>query len=59
MAKAPWPSNERLPKRVGSPERKRDKTRFEDGILMHTVIVKYGREPSIQSQVLERTFVTG
>ena len=27
--------------------------RFENGILMHTAIVKYGREPSIQSQVFE------
>jgi len=28
-----------------------DLFRFEGGILMHTAIVKYGREPSIQSQV--------
>ena len=28
-----------------------DLFRFEDGILMHAAIVKYGSEPSIQSQV--------
>lgn len=28
-----------------------DLFRFEEGILMHAAIVKYGREPSIQSQV--------
>ena len=30
-----------------------DLFRFEDGILMHAAIVKYGREPSIQSQVFQ------
>lgn len=30
-----------------------DVFRFEDGILFHSAIVKYGREPSIQSQVFE------
>jgi len=28
-----------------------DLFRFEDGILLHAAIVKYGREPAIQSQV--------
>jgi hypothetical protein len=28
-----------------------DLFRFEEGILMHAAIVKYGRQPSIQSQV--------
>lgn len=34
-----------------------DLFRFEKGILMHTAIVKYGREPSIQSQIFECTVV--
>lgn len=34
-----------------------DLFRFEGNILMHTAIVKYGREPSIQSQVFECTGV--
>ena len=35
-----------------------DLFRFENGILMHTAIVKYGRAPSIQSQVFECAEVT-
>jgi hypothetical protein len=31
---------------------------FENGTLMHTAIVKYGRAPSIQSQVFECADVT-
>ena len=34
-------------------EDRSDLFRFEDGILLHAAIVKYGREPSIQSQVFE------
>jgi len=30
-----------------------DLFRFEDGILMHTAIVKYGQAPSIQSQIFQ------
>lgn len=30
-----------------------DLFRFEDGILLHAAIVKYGREPAIQSQVFQ------
>jgi hypothetical protein len=30
-----------------------DLFRFENGILFHAAIVKYGREPSIQSQLFE------
>lgn len=36
-------------------EDRSDVFRFEDNILMHTAIVKYGREPSIQSQVFRCT----
>lgn len=35
-----------------------DLFRFENGILMHTAIVKYGRAPSIQSQLFECAVVT-
>ena len=36
-----------------------DLFRFEDGILMPAAIVKYGRNPSIQSQVFKCDDVTG
>jgi len=34
-------------------EDRSDVYRFEDGYLYHAAIVKYGSEPSIQSQVFE------
>lgn len=36
-------------------EDRSDLFRFEDNILLHTAIVKYGRDPSIQSQVFRCT----